>query len=90
MDHTEWHKDQDFARKDAIFKKVAKKAEFNQILNGYSWVKVPRYYEVDPNKEDVDWNAEYQKLMEHHKEETEFLIDKIREIIKTSDEYNKI
>ena len=81
MNHAEWHEDQAYAQNKRIEEEEAKKVERDEILNGYSWVKVPRYYEVDPNKEDVDWNAEYQKLAEHHKEETEFLITKIREII---------
>jgi hypothetical protein len=78
----QWHKDQQKAIANARVESEKNKEEREEILNSYAWIKVPRYYEVDPSREDVDWKAEYQKLMEHHKEETTFLIDKVREIIK--------
>ena len=55
MNHTEWHQDQADASKKRADKEEELKAERDQILNGYDWVKVPRYYEVDPNNEDIDW-----------------------------------
>ncbi len=79
--HSEWQDDQNLAHRRNEELKAKKIAERDEILNSYTWVKVPRYYEVDPNKEDVDWKAEYQKLMKHHKLETEFLVEKVREII---------
>jgi len=81
-DNAEWHKDQSLGVEKEAERKAKENAERKEILETYKWIKVPKYYEVDPNKEDIDWKAEYQKLMEHHKEETEFLIKKVRKIIK--------
>jgi hypothetical protein len=54
-------------------------SEKKDILETYRWIKVKKY------KDDVSltWEERYRKLEEHHIEETSFLIDKIREIIKT-------
>ena len=48
--------------------------------DGYSWITVKKY--KGPNLDDpcFSWEDEYEKLLKHHKEETEFLINKIREI----------
>lgn len=80
--YSEWQEDQARSAGEDAERKAKEKAERSEILNSYSWIKVPKYYEVDPNREDVDWKAEYQKLMEHHKEETEFLIKKVRKLVK--------
>jgi hypothetical protein len=50
-----------------------------QILNSYSWIKVPKY------KDDatLTWEERYKRLDEHHIRETTFLIDKIRELVMT-------
>ena len=80
--NSEWHEDQALSAKNRAERKAIEEAERSEILNTYKWVKVPRYYEVDPNNEDVNWKDEYQKLMKHHKEETEFLINKVRELVK--------
>lgn len=65
--------------------------ERDKILNTYEWIKVKKYdgYEGnDMTNPNVDWKSEYKQLMKHHKEETEFLINKIREIVKN--EFDKI
>lgn len=80
--HSEWHDDQNLAAQKNLEEKANKIAEREEILNSYTWIKVPKYYEIDPNKEDVDWKVEYQKLIQHHKLETEFLITKIRGLVK--------
>ena len=51
------------------------------ILNSYKWNKVQRY--VDD--ESLSWEERYQRLDKHHIEETNFLIDKLREIVKEID-----
>jgi hypothetical protein len=51
------------------------------ILNSYKWIKVKRY--VDD--ESLSWEERYQRLDKHHIEETNFLIDKLREIVKEID-----
>ena len=48
------------------------------ILNSYKWIKVKRY--VDD--ESLSWEERYRRLEKHHLEETSFLIDKVREIVK--------
>lgn len=80
--NSEWQEDQNLAFNNEQTRIAKLKAERDEILGGYTWVKVPRYYEKDPNDEAIDWKIEYQKLNEHHIKETEFLINKIREIIK--------
>lgn len=79
--NNEWHEDQSLSDKNDYERKSKELLDKNEILNGYSWIKVPKYYEIDPDRDDVDWKVEYQKLMHHHKEETEFLIKKIRELV---------
>ncbi len=51
--------------------------EKNSILKTYEWIKVKKF--VD--EEELTWEERYKKLVEHHIEETSFLINKIREII---------
>ena len=53
------------------------KSEKMEILESYKWIKVDKY------KDDINltWEERYQKLMNHHIEETNFLINKIREIV---------
>ena len=48
------------------------------ILETYKWIKVKKY--VDD--ESLSWEERYNKLEKHHLEETSFLIDKIRELVK--------
>jgi hypothetical protein len=49
-----------------------------EILESYKWIKVEKYRD-DPS---LSWEERYKKLEKHHIEETEFLINKIRELIK--------
>ncbi len=53
------------------------KPEKIEILESYKWIKVDKYKD-DTN---LTWEERYQKLMSHHIEETNFLINKIREIV---------
>ena len=48
------------------------------ILETYKWIKVKKY--VDDQS--LSWEERYKRLEKHHLEETNFLIDKIREVIK--------
>ena len=60
------------------------------IIGNYSWIKVKKYIEpLEPAdlvntklQGEVDWKYAYQTLNNHHKEETEFLINKCRELAK--------
>ncbi len=62
------------------------KKELQEIINSYKWIKVKRYNEVDVTN---DWELEYARLVEHHKEETLFLISKSRELAKELLNQNK-
>jgi len=53
------------------------KKEIEEILNTYKWIKVKKY-EMNPHQ---TWEERYKDLEKHHLEETQFLIDKIREIV---------
>ncbi|WP_299621465.1 hypothetical protein [uncultured Tenacibaculum sp.] len=48
------------------------------ILETYKWIKVKKY--VDDQS--LSWEERYKRLEKHHLEETNFLIDKIREVVK--------
>ncbi len=48
------------------------------ILETYKWIKVKRYIDDDS----LSWQERYKSLEKHHLEETNFLINKIREIVK--------
>jgi hypothetical protein len=52
----------------------------------YSWIKVKSYTEkeFDVNTPSSVIKDEYELLLEHHKKETQFLIDKCRELAKLS------
>lgn len=52
--------------------------EKRDILENYKWIKVKKYV-MD---EDLSWEERYRKLDEHHIEETNFLINKIRDIVR--------
>jgi len=51
--------------------------ERDLILNTYRWIKVPRYND----DETLSWEERFNKLQEHHIRETQFLIDKVRELV---------
>lgn len=53
--------------------------EKKEILESYKWIKVKRF-----KREDYpDDKSAYDALEKHHLEETNFLIEKLREIVKT-------
>ncbi len=52
--------------------------EKQEILDTYKWIKVKKY--VDD--ETLSYEERYRRLEQHHIEETTFLINKIREIVK--------
>lgn len=52
--------------------------EIKEILESYRWIKVKKY-QLDEN---ATWEERYQQLEVHHLEETNFLIEKIRQIVK--------
>ncbi len=52
--------------------------EKTTILETYKWIKVKRYIDDDS----LSWEERYKRLDSHHIEETTFLINKIREIVK--------
>jgi len=54
--------------------------DLQEILDSYKWIKVRAYSEADLRNPCVEWKSEYQSLARHHKTETEFLINKCREL----------
>ena len=52
--------------------------EKEEILNTYKWIKVKKF--VDD--ETKSWEERFKALEKHHLEETNFLINKTREIVK--------
>lgn len=53
----------------------------NEILrNSFKWIKVRPYKEELLDYPDTDWKQAYIELLKHHKEETTFLIDTIRDM----------
>ncbi len=52
--------------------------EKREILETYKWIKVKKYV-MDEN---LSWEERYKKLDEHHIEETNFLINRLRDIVK--------
>lgn len=47
------------------------------ILTTYKWIKVPRYRDDDT----LPIEERFRQLQEHHIQETEFLIGKVREMV---------
>jgi hypothetical protein len=54
-------------------------AEKDEILNTYKWIKVPRYEELGDGHYPEE---KYEHLEKHHIEETTFLIEKLRQIVR--------
>ncbi len=54
--------------------------KLTEILNSYNWIKVKFLREADQKDPNLDWKDEYSTLLNHHKKETEFLINKCREL----------
>ena len=57
--------------------------EKKEILETYKWIKIKKF----KDDESLSWEERYKKLEEHHIEETNFLIDKIRDIINLGKEF---
>ena len=55
-------------------------AEKQEILTSYQWIKVPRY----TDDESLTFEERLKRLQEHHIKETTFLIEKVRELVRTS------
>lgn len=55
--------------------------EKENILNTYKWIKVPKYHDDDS----LPWEERYKQLNEHHIQETTFLIEKVRFLIRSLD-----
>lgn len=55
------------------------KEEKKEILETYKWIKVQKW---DPQDEYETYDELYFALLKHHEQETNFLINKIREIVK--------
>ena len=53
--------------------------EKKEILETYKWIKVKRFKHDDT----LSIETNYKNLEQHHLEETIFLINKIREIVKS-------
>lgn len=54
-----------------------KKLELKKIIDTYTWIKVKQF---NPDIYVSDYEVLYKALNKHHKKETEFLIDKCREL----------
>ncbi len=54
-------------------------AEKDEILNTYKWIKVPKYNKLDAGD---SLNEQYEHLESHHIDETTFLIEKLRQIVR--------
>jgi hypothetical protein len=48
----------------------------SDLYAGYGWIRVKKY-KMDENK---SWEERYEQLEQHHIEETQFLINKVREL----------
>ena len=55
-----------------------KDSDKKEILETYKWIKIEKYQDDDT----LTWEERYKRLNEHHISETNFLISKIREIVK--------
>jgi hypothetical protein len=50
-------------------------AELDEVLNSYRWIRVNHYH-----MKGGEWEQRYRSLEAHHIEETEFLIQKVRDL----------
>ena len=62
----------------------ADKKHLEKIINSYKWIKVKKFEPKSPNDhlDFREYKEAYNELLEHHKEETEFLINKCRTLAK--------
>lgn len=51
--------------------------ELQEIINSHKWIKVKSYYK--PSRVS-DWRNQHELLEVHHRKETDFLIEKCREL----------
>jgi hypothetical protein len=51
--------------------------EKTEILETYRWIKVKKYMD----DETLGWEERYRRLEAHHREETGFLISKVRDLV---------
>jgi len=79
--------------KEKYLDAIDEEAELKAMADSYDWIKVKKYIDFYSSPEDWDTSSDrqqYLKLMEHHKQETEFLINKCRELaLKVLDEKRK-
>ena len=61
------------------------KKEKQIILNSFNWIKIKKFFEPDLKNPNVNWKDTYKGLLKHHKEETSFLIEKVRELVRNQD-----
>lgn len=59
--------------------------EKKEYLETFKWIKVKKYVEEEITDGSVDWRDAYFELLDHHKKETDFLIKKVRELVKAGD-----
>jgi hypothetical protein len=72
--------------KEKYLDAIDEEAELKAMADSYDWIKVKKYEDDDS----LIWLERYKKLEEHHKAETEFLINKCRELaLKVLDEKRK-
>lgn len=60
---------------------IKSEINFNDIVSDkQSWIKVKKFDEdkFSLSNEDVDWKKAYKELLNHHKSETKFLIDRCK------------
>lgn len=55
------------------------KEELEEIINSHRWIKVNSYYKPTQSN---DWRYQHELLESHHRNETNFLINKCRELAK--------
>ena len=55
-------------------------AEAQKILETFGWIRVARYRD----DEALSWEERYKRLEQHHIEETSFLIERIRTLVRSN------
>ena len=55
-------------------------AEAQKILETFGWIRVARYRDDDT----LTWEERYKRLEQHHIEETSFLIERIRTLVRSN------
>lgn len=67
------------------------KSDLEIILDeqNYSWIKVEKYRERDIHNRRLEWRDEYALFMQHHVQETKFLIEMCRTLAKELQTYKE-